>query len=145
MVVSAYAPDRLQWLTHQRIAVHEFVAVWLPFGYVARHAEQFGSQMSGLLLPKASLEAGLRSCPVNGRFVKLRQPCSRKYNPKSPMALPFGRSHHKATLEQRFECAHERRSIHHHRLGEPGHRQARIAAQRPENAELRGRDPASDK
>ncbi|SOE87793.1 hypothetical protein SAMN05446935_8452 [Burkholderia sp. YR290] len=47
---------------------------YLSVVYVARHVEQFGSQMSGLLLPKASLEVGLRSCPVNDRFVWLPQP-----------------------------------------------------------------------
>jgi hypothetical protein len=137
---SAYAHNTVRMFTYQCSEVHQFVALWLPIGQVARHAKQFASQMSGLLRPKTTFEAGLRSCPVSNRLVKLRRPPTREYDPQSPIALPFGRSRHKAAPVQRLKCPHQGRSVHHHRPGQLGHRQARTAAQRPENAELRWRD-----
>ena len=125
---------------YQCTEVHQFVALWLPIGHVVRHAEQFALQMNGLLRPKATFEAGLRGCPVSGRFVKLRQPAAREYDSQPPIVLPFGGNCHKTAPEQGLKCPHQSRSVHHHRLGQLNHRQARIAAQGPENAELRGRD-----
>jgi hypothetical protein len=120
--------------------VNQFVALWLPFGQLARHAEQFTSQMSCLLLPKATFEAGLRSCPVSGRFVKLRRPSPGEDDAQSPIALPLGRGSHQATPEQGFKRPNESRSVHHHRLGQFSHSQIQTTTQDPENAELRGRD-----
>ncbi|MGF6597773.1 hypothetical protein P3T23_002490 [Paraburkholderia sp. GAS448] len=120
--------------------MNQFVALGLPFGQVGRHAEKFTTQMSCLRLPKALLEAGLRSCPVSSRFVELRRPSPGEYDAQSPLALPFGRSNHQSTPEQGFKCPNEGRSVHHHRLGQFSHSQIRTTTQRPENAELRGRD-----
>lgn len=93
-----------------------------------------------MLLPKATFEAGLRSCPVSGRFVKLRSPSPGEYDAQSPIALLFGRSNRQSTPKQRFKRPNESRSVHHHRHGQFSHSHFRTTAQRPENAELRGRD-----
>lgn len=137
---SAYAHNSVQVFTHQCAEVNQFVALWLPFGQIARHAEQFVTQMSCLLLPKAMFEAGLRSCPVSSRFVKLRKPSPGEYDAQSPIALPFRRGSHQSTPEQGFKQPDESRSVHHHRLGQFSHSQIRATTQGPENAELRGRD-----
>ncbi|MGF6759465.1 hypothetical protein P3T16_006897 [Paraburkholderia sp. GAS42] len=137
---SAYAHNSVQVFTYRCTEVNQFVALWLPFGQFARHAEQFTSQMSCLLLPKVTFETGLRSCPVSGRFVKLRAPSPREHDPQSPIALLFGRSNHQSTPEQGLKRPNESRSVHHHRLGQFSHSQIRTTTQRPENAELRGRD-----
>jgi hypothetical protein len=120
--------------------MHEFVVFLLPYRPVARHAEQFASQMSCLLLPKATFEAGLRSCPVSRRFAQLGQASPGEYDAQSSIALLFGGSNHEATAEQRFEYPHESRSVHYHRFSQLDHRQFRTTTQRAENAELRGRD-----
>lgn len=125
---------------HQCTEVHKFVALWLPIGHVVRHAEQFALQMHGLLRPKATFKAGLSSCPMSGCFVKLRQPAAREYDSQSPIVLPCCGNCHKSAPEQGLKCPHQSRPVHHHRLGQLGHRQTRTVAQRAEDAELRGRD-----
>ncbi len=139
-VDSAYAHDGVRIFTYQCAEVHQFVALCLAFGQVARHAEQFISQISCLLLAKATFEAGLRSCPVRRRFLMLRRPFPGEYDAQSPVALPFSRCGHQGTPEQGLKRPDESRSVHHHRLGQFGHGQIRTTAQCPENAELRGRD-----
>jgi hypothetical protein len=136
----AYAHNSAQVFTHQCTEVNQFVTLWLPFGQVSRHAEQFTTQMSCLLLPKATFEAGLCSCPVSSRFVKLRRPSAGEYDAQSPIALSVGRSSHEFTPEQGFKRPNESCSVHHHCFGQLSHSQIRTTAQRPENAELRGRD-----
>jgi hypothetical protein len=122
-VNSAYAQNSVQVLMQQCNEVNRLIALWLPFGQIARHAEQFASQMSCLLLPKALLEYGLRGCPVSGSFVKLRGPSRGQFDAQPPISWPVSRSGHESTPKQGFKRPDESRSVHHHRLGQISHRQ----------------------